>query len=273
MPCLIPFVLIATARQNVAPSSFGDLVSFDAKRADRSASWCGMDAVGDETTKASALEAVEQALAEYPDKPLRKRLRNVFVVNRLWTAKSYFGGTVSDDRRSILVAVGDGKNREWIESAVHHEIAHLLMDSSGKAFPRKEWLAVNPERHVYPADRLGVDDLLSGFGDKTYDETLQEQGFMNRYGSANVSEDWATFGETLFSKKTDFLDAALRHKRVEAKLLIASRFYRKSFPGLWPDVEEQKPPLGSEDASRGEAWQEPVRRRENRIMTRLPSSL
>jgi len=200
-----------------------------------------MDAVVDETAKASALDTVERALAEYPDKPLRKRLRNVFVVKRLWTAKSYFGGTVSDDRRSILVAVGDATNREWIESAVHHEIAHLLMDSSGKDFPRKEWLAVNAEGHVYPADRLGFDDLLSGFNDKTYDEGLQEQGFMNLYGSANVSEDWATFGETMFSKKPDFIYAAARHKRVEAKLLIVSRFYRKVFPGLWPDVEEQKP--------------------------------
>lgn len=244
MSHLLSLVLVATVGQNAVDPRLGDLVSFDRKAAKKTSSWLEMSAVEDEARREAARRAIAAAMAKYPADALLRRVKAVYVLDRMWTSKAFVGGTSSYDGRMLLLTAGGGQkvDEAWMERCFHHELAHVLKEKAGRDFPAKAWREALPKDWKYPV-RVGDNDLiLTQYGGKErYDPSLFEQGFLCKYGTATIEEDWAMYAEALLSYDVEVFQAAASHPLVKAKLLAVAAFYRKVMPGIWPnDTEEAK---------------------------------
>jgi hypothetical protein len=96
----------------------------------------------------SILKASTNALSKYNCKKLSKYLTSINFCSYL-LYKRYnvlFGGTLDLNSKSIIIST-TGSNIKWIESAIHHELNHLIMSRNPKFI--LAWKKCNPKNFEY----------------------------------------------------------------------------------------------------------------------------
>ena len=206
------------------------LLSFDANAARGVYAGLGTTPLTDGAWQAWARSVASPSLARYPAAGLVARIDRVYVVWTLWYEATYMGGT-NDRSRRVVVALGPGAiDSNWLEHALHHEIAHVVRERARSGFPNKAWARANAPGFRYGGG--GLDAMKAGKASKEFDPALNAQGVLSAYGASGIDEDWCTVAESVMSDDPAFWDLASRYPRLRAKARLAVEFYRKTFPGI-----------------------------------------
>ena len=149
------------------------------------------------------------ALAAYPARMVRPRLKKIVVVKILRVGGMRYGGTYRD--KVLYLAAGDHPNLD-LTRAFHHEFSSLLMKSA--PFPDKAWQAIHDSGPVYgKGGRWAIYMGRTGVG--TVD--LYRKGFFRPYALADLENDFNVFSDTAMTYPHWARTMAARYPRLGQK--------------------------------------------------------
>lgn len=226
----------AGAVVGIAQARVDALPTFELTNAQRFHRDMGMTRENDPAKQARARACLARTLAKYPPASLAGRLDAIYVVRQLWSSQAFYGGTPSEDRRRIYLAVGTAAriDETWMEHALHHEIAHIFQFKNASAFPIEAWRRANAKEFRYAAEdeASGGAALATGKTRRAFDPALNAKGILCEYGAATPAEDWACIAEEILADNPAFWKLTEKYPRLRVKARLALDFYHKAMPGI-----------------------------------------
>lgn len=224
----------------------------------------GLDAdeppkVGKRTTMEPVAEAdvqrllptFEQVLATYPAPTRVKLVRNVWLVGKLKIGNVPFRGMAHSSGRFEL-ALRPRTRPYDLFGTMHHEIGHLFELRPG--FDRDTWRSFSDGSY------------LGRHPDQKWDPKAKGQpwlalGFVSKYASKNVHEDFAEMAELSFSRPDLIRTYYDQYPLIRAKMDFLTSYYLKMAPGIalpwigdgWLAWKQDHPRMPRQRKRRGEA--------------------
>lgn len=184
----------------------------------------------DPAKEASARATAAKAIAKYPRSILVSNLRRIVLLSYLEFDGESMGGLSFYDSIYIVDPGRDSAadHLQFVERAIHHEVAHILAVNYRNRFESASWMARNPPGFAYQGD--GHLALHTGRASTDYDEALLAQGFLTEYSTSSLEEDFCMIAEGLFAGGRVFWEAVDRNPRTLEKVWLAIKFYRRLSP-------------------------------------------
>ena len=124
------------------------------------------------------------------------------------------GGLALPKEHGFVITVKGKKTREKLANIAHHEIGHLVMYADQKAL--KRWPEISRGKYAEKGQAAPTD--------------LYGSGFLSKYGSSNMKEDFAEFALMGFHEPETLLGLAEKHDRIREKVLMMDKAYGKVCP-------------------------------------------
>jgi hypothetical protein len=174
-------------------------------------------------------EAMAKALQKYPEKILKKNLRRVYALRKLFFFGLEYGGTYY--KRLVFITndgAANGYSGKYLEGTFHHEFSSVLLKRYRQHFDENAWRKVNPDEFEYGEG--GVEALRIQASRLKLDSSLFSGGFLNEYSLASLEEDWNCYAEYIFLNDPVFWQAWENNEKVRKKTSLLISFYRQLHP-------------------------------------------
>lgn len=173
-----------------------------------------------------ALDTVIAALKCYPAPLLQNNLKAVFLVGVLRFRGVVASGTYGADR----VYLGDqgtklGYSKAWITRTFHCEFSSILLWRHPDLFDTAAWKACNSPDFSYGIDGVGA--IKNGTASTAYSSEWWQQGFLSKYSTASVEEDFNSIVGYLFDTTPDNRPALDASETLQKKAALVEKFYRR----------------------------------------------
>jgi len=165
-----------------------------------------------------AKKIILNAFHKYPKSILYKNLEKVYLLKELKFYGVEYGGT---NTHNVVYIVHNYYSLEFVERTFHHEFGAVLMynyDFDTTAFKKMITNNVN-----YGSG--GIAALINGESSTTFDYDLIENGFLSKYGSSCVEEDFSSICEQLFKPESDFWHVYDDYPVMQKKIKYIIDFY------------------------------------------------
>lgn len=170
------------------------------------------------------LPVVKDVLGQYPADLRDEMLDEVRVVGKLRSKGTPFLGRAVPDKDLFELAMRKRTSKDGLERTLHHEIAHLIEHEV--SFPEQKWASINGAPYAN-----GSIKRKSGEARPATESTgLFRNGFVSRYASKNIHEDFAEFAELAFTRPDRMRELARKYPRIQEKLKLFTDLY-ESIPG------------------------------------------
>lgn len=191
----------------------------------------------DEAYITEGLDALESALAKYPDGFMKQLIygeqrRLEFHLTGAFTLKEYPDGKVNGFTYYIgLAQEAEGENRVIvditmagsIEQTLHHEIMHIIDNKlrfdanirKDAMYSEEDWNAFNPSKFSYVNDRFHLPDNIysDGYGSyfiDVYSRTSAKEDRARIFEYAMIGADWAFSNAEARYEKLEYLCKCIR---------------------------------------------------------------
>ncbi|MEM7696802.1 MAG: hypothetical protein AAF236_00170 [Verrucomicrobiota bacterium] len=192
--------------------------------------------------KTPASDIISKAILKYPDDFLETRLSRILVVAKLECYGAAFGGTYLANNRAIVITYRGAMNKASFEGRIHHEISSLMLESNRDLFHVERWQRALPVDFAYDTDKVieqsatsataGVEKLQSTESPQsllTGTTDLRKLGFLNRYSTTSIEQDFNEVAAALFTDKQIWMHAA-GSANLAQKVDVLIDFYRAVDP-------------------------------------------
>ncbi|MDB4985552.1 MAG: hypothetical protein JWN04_730 [Myxococcaceae bacterium] len=168
-----------------------------------------------------ALDAVEQALLQYPEDFVQRLVHAIFVCGELSVSNVHAGGTYGPSW--LLIGASKIHNREdtfWASyRALHHELSSFVLKHDNDTYA--DWLALEPTGWHFSETR---EDELVRAAQAAPDPAT---GFISGYGTSNPENDFNSYGENIFSDPELVKELAKKSPLIRKKLdFVIERYVR-----------------------------------------------
>lgn len=164
---------------------------------------------------------IEEFISAYDAIFLRQNLTDIYLLNELKCYGQSFGGTNSSSSVYLVVRTqGEGFTDQFLVSMLHSEFSSILMRNY--PFPEQEWRLINQDSFVYSENAVQVveQDTI-----REQTEDLFEAGFLTRYATTSVENDFNMIVEWLFTQGTELCEIRSQYERINRKAELAIEFY------------------------------------------------
>jgi len=164
---------------------------------------------------------IEEFMSAYDSIFLRQNLTDIYLLNKLKCYGQSYGGTNSISSVYLVVRTQDeGFTDQFLVSMLHSEFSSILMRNY--PFPEQEWRLINQDSFVYSENDIQVveQDTI-----REQTEDLFEEGFLTRYATTSVENDFNMFVEWLFTRGTELCEIRSRSERINRKAELTIEFY------------------------------------------------
>jgi hypothetical protein len=188
------------------------------------------DRRGAQTTPAATkdlkrlLPVVKDVLRQYPAALRDEMLDEVRVVGKLKSNGTPFLGRAVPDKDLFEIAMRNRTTKEGLQRTMHHEIAHLIEHEV--TFPSLRWAAINGKPYANKSIKRKEGEARPA----TESNSLFRDGFVSRYATKNIHEDFAEFAEMAFTRPDRLRELARKYPRIDEKLKLFTALY-ESIPG------------------------------------------
>jgi len=153
---------------------------------------------------------------------LKRNLTDIYILNDLECYGKSYGGT--SGRSSIYLEVDtqdEGYTDQFLLGMLHSEFSSILIRSY--QFPEQEWRQINQNGFAYSENALEVVEQ-----DRIREPTkdLLEAGFLVRYATTSLENDFNMFAEWLFTREKELCELRTRYERINKKAHLAIEFYK-----------------------------------------------
>ena len=116
----------------------------------------------------------------------------------------------------------------FLEQYIHHEFSSILINKYSEKFKDKKWERINRNKFRYMEG--GGEEAIETDNTSQYSEELFRAGFIMKYATASVEEDFNCIAESLFSCYGYFWTSVKKHRRLGKKVKRAIAFYHSIDP-------------------------------------------
>jgi len=173
-------------------------------------------------------EVLRNSLAKYPAGLIKKNLKNIYVLRKLFFFGLEYGGTYY--KRNIYITnngIENAYTNDYLEGTFHHEFSSVLLRHARKT-DKTAWTGSNPPGFTYGGG--GVEALRTHEISLTLDSTLFEKGFLNEYSLASFEEDFNCYAEYIFRNDPGFWDAWESSEAIRRKTELLISIYHRIDP-------------------------------------------
>ncbi len=169
---------------------------------------------------------IDDCLSQYSDIFLSANLKDIFLLKRLYFYDKSYGGTSSN--KGIYIT-NDGYSNDFLLARLHSEFSSILYRNYNFLFPLEEWNTINSSEFEYVGS--GVD--LLGQGD-LYGQTeeLLINGFLVKYSTSSMENDYKMFVDWLFTKPDELQVLIQKYDKIREKYNLVIRFYSQINSGV-----------------------------------------
>ncbi len=171
---------------------------------------------------------IEQFASSYDTHTIKCNLTDIYLLSNLTCFGKPYGGT--HNATAIYIRVGTleaGYTDQFLLSLLYAEFSSVLMRYY--SFPREEWLAVNDDDFVYQNNAV---KMLEQEGLRESSQELLAAGFVDRYATASIEEDFNEVSSWLFTRPQELCDTQAAYEKIERKYKLAVEFYTSIDPDI-----------------------------------------
>ncbi len=185
-----------------------------------------------DSDRTAAFGALDRATSVYPPGFLDTILHRVVLAGgiEMWGTEvgGFFdGGTIALNEQGAGSAAGAG----FVADSFHHELSSIVRNQV--LFNVSDWTADNPPGFAY-ASLADYKAILAERPSVEGDDVLHEQGFVSRYGTTSLDNDWNTYAERVFGHGRDLAVQIARFPRMRDKVRQLLDIYAKLDPRFEP---------------------------------------
>jgi hypothetical protein len=172
---------------------------------------------------ARTIDIIENFLKKYPAGFIQNELKNIVLTLSMYDVASSgdAAGTYEATSKTIFLS-NAGDDDVYLEGVLHHEMGHLLLDSYEKMFDTEKWISYN---------HADFDYIHTGFGNVNswfeYNSWYLEKGFLNKYCTRFLSEDFAEFTKMYFTNNEKLIQITETYPRIKGKYEVFEEFIEK----------------------------------------------
>jgi hypothetical protein len=173
--------------------------------------------------------ALKVTLSKYPEQVLCTYLNSIFVLKSMKFYDVPYGGTssgktvyITDDEENLTCSY------DLLENYFHHEFSSILLHEHSCKFEKRKWKRINPEGFRY--GKGGLQAIMSGNAEMSFDPELNERGFLTRYSEASLEEDFNVYCQNIFNGGPSFWKLVEKFPKIKAKTALIIRFYQHIDP-------------------------------------------
>lgn len=180
----------------------------------------GSQMLADEVTR--LVPIIHRFLGVYPARVVKDNLESIYLLERLEIYGKDYGAT---NGRSSLYVRSEGKENGYgdlfLLGQLHHEFSSIL--KRNHPFPLSQWKQVNPAAFRYLDDEKAALDWDDPY---VQDEKLLRAGFVTRYATSSLENDFNVVAKWLFTRDVELRKLATQYPRIAAKRQLAISFYK-----------------------------------------------
>jgi hypothetical protein len=166
---------------------------------------------------------------KYPEAVLKNNLKTIYVLDSFSFFGQSYGGTYSDSNVYLSnKGINNGYTDFYIEQVFHAEFSSVLLNNYKAFYNENEWTKNNPTEFNY--GKGGLDALKNKKSSETFDNQLNEIGFINQYALSSSENDFNSFAKNLFMPRKGFYELVQSYPNLAYKLKIIIQFYNKIDP-------------------------------------------
>ncbi|MEI6898815.1 MAG: hypothetical protein WCL00_02960 [Bacteroidota bacterium] len=230
---LLSLLLIISGYSQKKTSAFPDCVrvSFQVTDSTFPAHWYRAEINATATPLSSSevdnvLNILSQTLSKYPQEVICKYLKHIYVFKRMQFYNVPFGGTsyketvyITDDEENLTCSY------DLLENYFHHEFSSVLLSKNKCKLEKWKWRRLNPKGFRY--GKGGLDAILTGNAEMTFDPVLNERGFLTHYSEASLEEDFNVYCQNVFNGGPEFWRLVETYSKIREKTELVIHFYHR----------------------------------------------
>jgi hypothetical protein len=174
---------------------------------------------------------IEDFASAYDPRTLDINLTDIYLLSELRCYGKTYGGTNS--LSALYIKVGSrerGFTDPFLLALLHMEFSSILMRNY--TFPAEEWAAINEQDFVYAENAV---EIVEQEGLEDPAPEYLEQGFLNRYATTSLENDFNEFVSWLFVQPEELCRLRIEYEKIEQKSDLAMQFYASVDPTIeWP---------------------------------------
>ena len=180
------------------------------------------------THRAWAPAAVREALSYYPAGLVRRYVRRIYVMDRLYLSGMGIGGTRSLDRIYLAAGTATRHGGHSLARRLHAELSSILMMAHPSFLDEPAWRRANPPTFRYVGS--GVTAVRQGRTSLEARSDLLARGFLHTYAMSSLENDFNAVASALFTSEQTLAVYARTSPRLRKKVELTKRFYRLVHP-------------------------------------------
>jgi hypothetical protein len=160
-------------------------------------------------------------LLSFPLEFIKRNLKSIYLLNDMTLYGKPYGKT--NARAAIYIeskGIEAGYTDDFLLKGLYHEFSSIIMRNY--RFPLHEWEENNIPGFSYSGtgrEILNEEDL------NLPSEELLKQGFLTKYSTSSLENDFNVFSEWLFTNIDELEEYSKKYPRIARKLAIAKQFY------------------------------------------------
>jgi len=172
---------------------------------------------------ARTIDVIENFLKKYPAGFIQNELKNIVLTLSMYNVNSSgdIAGTYEETSKTIFLS-NAGDDGLSLEGVLHHEMGHLILDSNEMMFDTEKWISHNHPDFDYI--HTGFGSVNSLFESNAY---YLEKGFLNKYSTRFLGEDFAEFTKMYFTNYEKLIQITETYPRIKAKYEVFEEFIEK----------------------------------------------
>ena len=172
---------------------------------------------------ARTIDIIESFLSKYPAYFIQNELKNIVLSHSVYNVNSTrnIAGNYEETSKTLFLS-NTGDDDVFLEGVLHHEMGHLLLDSYESIFNTEKWMSYNLPEYDYV--RGGFGSINSLFEINSY---YLEKGFLNKYSTRSLDEDFAEFFKMHFNNNEMLVQIAKNYPRIQSKYDVMLDFIDK----------------------------------------------
>ncbi len=172
--------------------------------------------------------AIEAFVRSYNATFLEANLQDIYLLGAMVFYGEHYGGTYT--AHAVFIEVGSEKENytvDFVTSQLHAEFSSILMKNY--PFPSSTWNNINDHGFKYSQNDV---QMLGQPGLYDQHQALLKQGFLNKYSTTNLENDFNDIAFELFTQAPHLCFLAKGYEKIREKVNLAVTFYRRIDPQI-----------------------------------------
>jgi hypothetical protein len=167
------------------------------------------------------IRQIDTFLASFPLEFIKRNLKNIYLLNDMTFYGKPYGKT--NGRAAIYIeskGIEAGYTDDFILKGLYHEFSSIIMQNY--RFPFYQWEEVNVSDFSYSGTGR---EILDEENLNLPSEELLKLGFLTKYSTSSLENDFNVFSEWIFTNKDELEKYSKRYPRIARKLALTKQFY------------------------------------------------